>query len=117
MNTNVLNYLLFNGFKETFTDLYKNSDSQMAYGTLLNKRNDDSVEKNERGKSEIFDRRFRSNSMQEDIGIRRGRSGSGTQLTSSRMTRQRKGSFRNVDLQKQDQNSKISKMLTFKKGI
>lgn len=116
MNDNVLNYLLFNGYEDTFKDLYKNSDSQVDFRTLLNKRSEDSLESESRKSSETIERKFRSNSMQGDLGTRRARFGSGTHLSTGRASRPRRGSVRNLDLHLQDQDSKITKMLTFKKG-
>ena len=117
MNNNVLNFLLFNGHKETFQELYKNTDCQLDYSALLNKTTNNSTEPITRRESANYSRRYRSNSFQNDIGIRRIRSGSGTQLSSSGVFKRRKTSFRRIDVKKQDENSKINKMLVFKKGI
>ena len=117
MNNNVLNFLLFNGHKETFQELYKNTDCQLEFSSLLNKKKDNLIEPISRRDSENYSRRYRSNSFQNNIGIRRIRSGSGTKLSSSGVFNRRKTSFRRIDIKKQDENSKINKMLIFKKGI
>jgi hypothetical protein len=111
MNNNVLNFLLFNGYKDTFEDLYQNTDSRIDLSLLLNKANPKS-----RKDSENLQKMYRSNSFQNDIALRRIRSNSGTQLSSSAIFKRRKSSFRHLNMQKQDENVKINKMLTFKKG-
>ena len=117
MNNNVLNFLLFNGHKETFQDLYKNTDCRLDLSSLLNKKDNKSSEDIIRRNSLSYSKRYRSNSFQNDFVIRRIRSGSGTQLSSSAVFKRRKTSFRRIDIQKMDENAKINKMLVFKKGI
>lgn len=114
MNNNVLNFLLFNGHKETFEDLYRSTDSSADLGMLLNKKQ--TGEDNSRKDSDAMAKMYRSNSFQSNMGLRRIRSNSGTQLSSSAIFKRRKSSFRHLDLQVQDENGKIKKMLTFKKG-
>jgi hypothetical protein len=111
MNNNVLNFLLFNGYKDTFEDLYENTDSNIDLSLLLNK-----LESDKRKGSEKMQKMYRSNSFQNDMPYRRIRSNSGTKLSSSVIFKRRKSSFRHFDLQKQDENVKINKMLEFKKG-
>lgn len=116
MNNNVLNFLLFNGHKDTFEDLYRNTDSQMDLAQLLNKQGSGDASAEPRGDSDSVAKMYRSQSFQSQSSLRRVRSNSGTQLSTSAVSRRRKSSFRHLDLQKQDGNAKVRKMLAFKKG-
>lgn len=114
MNNNVLNFLLFNGHKDTFEELYRSTDSSADLAMLLNKKQ--KGEQEPRKGSDSMTKMYRSNSFQSDLGLRRIRSNSGTNLSSSAIFKRRKSSFRHLDMKVQDENDKINKMLTFKKG-
>ena len=115
VNMNILNFLLVNGYKDTFEEFSKNTDCKESYETILNSKSKNKFMIMNRKLSEEVGSRFRSNSFQGNSSLRKIRSISGSQLGGSAIFQRRKGSFRKRDLN-YTENQKILKILQFKKG-